>query len=102
MTDEKVLRRYDVPAVGRVNLIHDPNCELHGPYYARVENYGMAARHSQTEEEARLRAGEEIYSWLKERQSKLEKELAPIQSALFKMSVNSVKLTLLDDFQVIE
>lgn len=102
MANERILRKYEVPAVGRVELIHAPDCELHGPYYARVENYRMAARHSQTEEEARLRAGVAVETWLEARKSELEKQLNPINSALLKMSVNSVKLTLLDDFQVTE
>jgi hypothetical protein len=100
MADEKVLRKYEVPVAGRVNLIHAPNCEFHGPYYARVENYGLAGRRSQTEDEARFRAGVEIQNWLEVKRHDLEKKLEPIKNVLSRMSVNSVKLTLLDDFQV--
>ena len=97
---KKILRKYDIPSVGRVELINDPACKFNGPYYARVDNYGMAGRHSLTEDEARIRAGEEISSWLEQRRSKLETELEPIKSALSTMAVNSVKLTLLDAFQI--
>ena len=102
MTDKKILRKYEIPEVGRVELIHAPDCKLHGPYYALVENYGLAARHSQTEDEARFRAGVAVETWLEAKKSGLEKQLNPINSALSRMSVNSVKLTLLDEFQVIE
>ena len=102
MTDKKVLRRYNVPVAGIAELIHAPDCQYHGPYYVKFENYGLAARGSKTEDEARFRAGQDIQRWLEHKKTDLEKELEPVNSVLSRMSVRSVKLTLLDEFQLTE
>lgn len=71
MADKKITREYDIPILGWVGIIHDPTCEK-GPYYARVGSYGVIAAHSESEDDARVKAGKGVELLLGSRKTELE------------------------------
>lgn len=99
---EYIVEKYNVPGIGRVDLVHNPENKKNGPYYARVEGHGLGATRSQTEERARLNVGMEL-KWVLEREKKeLEKKLDPINETLSKMSLQLNSLNLLNSFEIKE
>ncbi len=101
MSNRQTIRKYDIPGIGRVELIHDSDCEAYGPYYARINTLGMVVKGGQNLHQIRFKTGVAIKKLLEEKQSKLEEQLAPVKSSLLKMH-NSTKLTVLDNFEVKE
>lgn len=103
----EVIGKYDVPAVGRVELVHDPNSVESGPYYGMIyeeEGIGVdqVAEHSQNEEEVRSRVSVIVKGRLELKKSKLENKLTPINCALLRMRCQQNEANALDDFEVKE
>jgi hypothetical protein len=71
MAKKQIAIEYDIPTIGWVGIIHAPGCE-NGPYYARVDGYGIVASESGSEDEARVRTGKSIELFLGSRKTELE------------------------------
>lgn len=71
MAKKQIALEYDIPIIGRVEIIYAPACSK-GPYYAQVENHGIIAAQSASEDEARVRTGKRIELFLGSRKTELE------------------------------
>lgn len=96
------IKTYEIPGIGRVELIHDSEGDLHGHYFLKSDYYGHAGRRSVTPEEALKKGGIEIRKYLEEKKSSLEKEIEPLNRSLLKMSLNKTKPNQLEDFEIHE
>ena len=74
MANKRIAIEYDIPIIGRVEIVHAPTCTK-GPYYAQVENYGVVAAQSESEDQARVRTGRSIELFLGSRKTELEAQL---------------------------
>ena len=104
--EEEIIKKYDVPGLGIVELIHREGVNL--PYYAKIKSQetGMGMRsiyctgHSKTEEELKFRVGESVERILETTKSELEKQLNPVIDSLIKIGIHSVRIQALDSFEV--
>ena len=103
---EKIICIYEVPGVGKIELIHDARSNPQTSYYAKIKNFGdgmgsiYCTGHSNSEDELKIKVGDTVERILGINKSALEKELNPVLDSLARMSICSLKITRLDGFEV--
>jgi len=99
MAKKQIALEYNIPVIGWVGIIHAPGCEK-GPYYARVDGYGIVAEKSGSEDEARVRVGNTINVLLGSKKTALEAQLSSVQSVLSAIQSSETPLGALSKYEV--
>jgi len=99
MAKKVIMRKYNVPSIGGIEIIHAPEC-ANGPYYAVLYSYGVSAEKSGSEDEARVRVGKTITVLLGSEKTSLENQISSIQSVLSDIQSSQTPLVALDNYEI--
>ena len=81
----KIVKSYEIPSLGRVNIIHVTEKEsqfINGEYYANVAGYGNAGRYGHSIKKTENRMLEEVKYYLEKEKEKLDEKNALISKGL--------------------
>ncbi|MEK6827168.1 MAG: hypothetical protein AABX99_01645 [Nanoarchaeota archaeon] len=82
MINIQVVKEYEIPGIGRVEIIHDLGGKFHGNYFARVDKYGLAGRYGNSLGETENRMLEEVKYYLEQEEEKLDRKKGRIKEGL--------------------